>query len=171
MADARRFEGASLGLSSSLPRDAHAGGEGMRAVLSRDVALIAKSIDVASATAVLAESPSTTPSRCGATPKVANGMAGAPASVAVTGRLKSRGPNRSMSGSNQQLMRINLRRMELSVFIEVLSTHSIKRRRPGRQEGATAEKAVPSSVPLFDGKPSVTCIEAMDGQRTARLLG
>jgi len=50
----------------------------MRAVLSRDVALIAKSIDVASATAVLAESPSTTPSRCGATPKVANGMAGAP---------------------------------------------------------------------------------------------
>jgi hypothetical protein len=142
----------------------------MRAVLSRDVALIAKSIDVASATAVLAESPGTTPSRCGATPKVANGMAGAPASVAVTGRLKSRGPNRSMSGSNQQLMRINLRRMELSAFVEVSPTHSIKRRRPGRQEG-TAEKAVPSSVPLFDGKPSVTCIEAMDGQRTARLLG
>jgi hypothetical protein len=32
---------------------------------------------------------------------------------------KSQGPNRSMSGSNQHLMRINPRRMERSTFVEV----------------------------------------------------
>ena len=31
--------------------------------------------------------------------------------------------------------------------------HSIKKRDPGRQEEATAEKAVPFSAPLFDAKP------------------
>jgi hypothetical protein len=31
--------------------------------------------------------------------------------------------------------------------------HSIKKRDPGRQEGAAAEKAVPFSTPLFDDKP------------------
>jgi hypothetical protein len=36
----------------------------------------------------------------------------------------------------------------------------------GRQEGASAEKAVPSSVPLFDGKPLVARIEATDVPRT-----
>jgi hypothetical protein len=30
---------------------------------------------------------------------------------------------------------------------------SIKKRDPGRQEGAAAEKAVPCSAPLFDAKP------------------
>jgi hypothetical protein len=33
--------------------------------------------------------------------------------------------------------------------------HSIKKRDPGRQEGAAAEKAVPFSAPLFDTKPLV----------------
>jgi hypothetical protein len=33
--------------------------------------------------------------------------------------------------------------------------HSIKKRDPGRREGAAAEKAVPFSVPLFDVKPLV----------------
>src|SRR5216683_4701786 len=42
------------------------------------------------------------------------------------GSRKSQGPNLSMSGSNQHLMRINLRRMELSVFIEVPSTNRSK---------------------------------------------
>ena len=42
------------------------------------------------------------------------------------GSRKSQGPNLSMSGSNQHLMRINLRRMELSVFIEVSSTNRSK---------------------------------------------
>jgi hypothetical protein len=31
--------------------------------------------------------------------------------------------------------------------------HSIKKRGPGRQEGAAAEKAVPFSAPLFEAKP------------------
>jgi hypothetical protein len=31
--------------------------------------------------------------------------------------------------------------------------HSIKKRDPGRQEGAAAEKAVPFSAPLVDAKP------------------
>lgn len=33
--------------------------------------------------------------------------------------------------------------------------HSIKKRDMGRQEGAVAEKAVPSSIPLFDAEPLV----------------
>ena len=33
--------------------------------------------------------------------------------------------------------------------------HSIKKGDPGRQEGVAAEKAVPSSAPLFDAKPLV----------------
>ena len=33
--------------------------------------------------------------------------------------------------------------------------HSIKKRDTGRQEGAVAEKAVPSSIPLFDAEPLV----------------
>ena len=33
--------------------------------------------------------------------------------------------------------------------------HSSKKRDPGRQEGAAAEKAVPFSVPLFDLKPFI----------------
>lgn len=32
---------------------------------------------------------------------------------------------------------------------------SIKKRDTGRQEGAVAEKAVPSSIPLFDAEPLV----------------
>jgi hypothetical protein len=56
-------------------------------------------------------------------------------------------------------MRINLRRMELSPFIELLSTHPIKRRGSELPQGAKAEKAVPSSVPLFIGKPVVAHIE------------
>jgi hypothetical protein len=31
--------------------------------------------------------------------------------------------------------------------------HSIKKRDTGRQEGAVAEKGVPSSIPLFDAEP------------------
>jgi hypothetical protein len=77
MADARRFEGASLDLSSSLPRHAHAGGEGTRAVLSSSVVFVAKWIDLASATPVLVENPITTPSRCEAKPKVASFLAAA----------------------------------------------------------------------------------------------
>jgi hypothetical protein len=78
-------------------------------------------------------------------------MLEAESSSPAAGSRKSQGPNRSMNGSNQHLMRINPRRMERSTLVEVPSTHSIKGRRLGRQEGATAEKAVPSSVPLFDG--------------------
>jgi hypothetical protein len=71
-------------------------------------------------------------------------------SAGVRGRYgKSQGCNGSMSGSNQDFRRINFRRMELSTFIDVPSTHSIHGRRPGRQEGATAEKAVPSPVPFW----------------------
>ena len=33
--------------------------------------------------------------------------------------------------------------------------HSIKKRDTGRQEGPVAEKAVPSSIPLFDAEPLV----------------
>jgi hypothetical protein len=33
--------------------------------------------------------------------------------------------------------------------------HSIKKRGPSRHKGATAEKAVPFSVPLFDLKPFI----------------
>ena len=33
--------------------------------------------------------------------------------------------------------------------------YSIKKRDPSRHEGATAEKAVPFSVPLFDLKPFI----------------
>jgi hypothetical protein len=33
--------------------------------------------------------------------------------------------------------------------------HSIKKRGPSRHKGATAEKAVPFSAPLFDPKPLV----------------
>ena len=33
--------------------------------------------------------------------------------------------------------------------------HSIKKRDTGRQEGAVAEKALPSSIPLFDAEPLV----------------
>jgi hypothetical protein len=33
--------------------------------------------------------------------------------------------------------------------------YSIKKRDPGRQEGAAAEKAVPFSAPLFDDRPLV----------------
>ena len=86
---------------------------------------------------------------------------------------KSQGPNRSMSGSNQHLMRINPRRMERSTFVEVPSTHSIKGRRLGRQEGATAEKAVPSSVPLFDGSrwSLASRTRMFHEQVAARLLG
>lgn len=58
----------------------------MRPVLARDVTLVAEIDRRRSAIAVLAETPSTTPSRRGATPKVVNGIAGAPASVADTGR-------------------------------------------------------------------------------------
>jgi hypothetical protein len=48
-------------------------------------------------------------------------------SLSVRAGLGSRrGPNRSMSGSNQHLMRINLRRMELSAFIEVPCAHRSK---------------------------------------------
>jgi hypothetical protein len=65
-----------------------------------------------------------------------------------------------MSGSDQHVMRINLRRMELSAFIELLSRHPIKRRRPGPPGRRHGGKAVPSSVPLFDGKPLVACIES-----------
>ena len=50
--------------------------------------------------------------------------------------------------------------MELSPFIELLFTHPIKRRGSEPPQGAKAEKAVPSSVPLFDGKPLVAHIEA-----------
>src|SRR5690349_12300174 len=51
-----------------------------------------------------------------------------------------------MSGLNQHVMRIRLRRMEPSAFIELLST--IKRRRPvhdnirGANPGAIAERAI-----------------------------
>jgi hypothetical protein len=55
--------------------------------------------------------------------------------------------------------------MELSAFIELLFTTSQKAGNPGRQEGATAEKAVPSSIPLFDGKPLVARIEARRAMR------
>jgi hypothetical protein len=33
--------------------------------------------------------------------------------------------------------------------------HSLEKRDPSRHEGATAEKAVPFSVPLFDLKPFI----------------
>jgi hypothetical protein len=46
-----------------------------------------------------------------------------------------------MSGSNQHVMQINLRRMELSDFTELPSTTSKpKGGGPGRQEGAAAER-------------------------------
>jgi hypothetical protein len=55
-----------------------------------------------------------------------------------------------MSGSNQQAMPINLRRMELPAFIELLSMASDQTSGdPGRQQGAMAEKAVPFPVPLM----------------------
>jgi hypothetical protein len=77
MADARRFEGASPDLSSWLPRHAHAGGEGTRAVLSSNVVFVAKWVDLASVAPVLAENLSTTPSRCEAKPKIASFLAAA----------------------------------------------------------------------------------------------
>ena len=46
--------------------------------------------------------------------------------------------------------------MERSVFGELPSRPFVKKRDPGRQEGAAAEKAVPFSAPLFDAKPFVT---------------
>jgi len=55
-----------------------------------------------------------------------------------------------MSGSNQQAMPINLRRMELPALIELLSTASDRASGdPGRQQGVIAEKAVPFPVPLM----------------------
>jgi len=71
-----------------------------------------------------------------------------------------------MSGSNQHVMRINLRRMELSAFIELLSTTSDQKARTRAASGRHRGKAGPSAVPLFDGKPLVAHIEATDVPRT-----
>ncbi len=49
----------------------------------------------------------------------------------------------------------NLHRMERSAFVELHLGHSIKKRDPGRQDDAVAEKAVPSSILLFDAEPLV----------------
>jgi hypothetical protein len=70
-----------------------------------------------------------------------------------------------MSGSNQHVVQINLRRMARSDFTELSSTTSRpKGGGPSRQEGAAAEKGtVPLSVPLFEGKPLVACINALLG--------
>ena len=70
-----------------------------------------------------------------------------------------------MSGSNQHVMQINLRRMERSDFTE-LPSHDIKTKRrraepPGRCRGGKG--TVPLSVPLFEGKPLVACINALLG--------
>jgi hypothetical protein len=74
------------------------------------------------------------------------------------------GPNVSMSGSNQHVMQINLRRMERSDFTELPSaTSKPKGGGPGRQEGAAVERCGALLVPLFEGKPPVTCINALLG--------
>jgi len=56
--------------------------------------------------------------------------------------------------------------MELSPSLNYCPQHPIKRRGSEPPQGATAEKAVPSSVPLFDGKPLVAHIEATNVPRT-----
>jgi hypothetical protein len=89
--------------------------------------------------------------------------------AARAGSRKSQGPYRSMSGLNQDLMRINLRRMELSAFIEYRAHIDQKAATgpPGRRHGGKGSAVL---GPALDRKPLTAHRREVRNERIFRFV-
>lgn len=73
-----------------------------------------------------------------------------------------------MSGSNQQIIRVNLRKIALSAFIELTCITS-GRRVANRAAGQAPQQKRGTVLGFtFDGKPPAAGIEATNGPRTGQ---